>query len=552
MCRDVAHTACRSVKYRLLPGDQATGRRRTGLRDACRFTWNALNEAREIQNPHACGRRIDTPTLFTPGMTFKALWDAEPWLHDHSCAVVRDTLKYRSDARKAFIAGQGGWPKWKNCCRTPLFTIPDDVRIRDGCQAVPSVGRLSLRRRGGNPYPDGKPVKAVVRREDKLWYATICYRVKEGHTVPNGHAIGVDRIVGQVAHSDGEIHRLQDLSRLGAKLRRHERALSRNRNGSKRCECACRKATPAARRMANARKEWQHRTSRNVADKAGTVVIEMLNTRGMTRSAKGTNEANGIDLRAKAGLNRAILNTGWAAMEEMLSCWALERVRVPAGNTSQACSACGVIDADLRCPQASFVCVACGQARNADRNAARNTLASATGASARRGAFVSVPPVTRETDTDDTPVQSSIEVPKKMTPTATERRLNRLPGRTARRCVFPGLDTFRFARNQRARSLRRCTTAVCARKSRQSIKSTYPLSKLRQRRLHPMCVSSSADCGSLRPFFFRPAPRHTAPAGSARTEVRLRTSDRSAAYCRPEPTACQRQSDSRGSEAPPF
>ena len=194
---------------------------------------------------------------------------------------------------------------------------------------------------------------------------------------------GVDRNVGQVADRDGEIHRMQDVSRLEAKLWRHKRALSRKRRGSKRREFDRRKATRAARRLANARKAWRHRTSRKLADKAGTVVIEKLNTRGMTRSARGAEAASGTNARAKAGLNREILNTGQAAMEEMLSCKALELVKVPTACTSRTCSACGVVDADLRRSQASFKCVACGHAQNADLNAARNILASATGASAR-------------------------------------------------------------------------------------------------------------------------------------------------------------------------
>ena len=144
-------------------------------------------------------------------------------------------------------------------------------------------------------------------------------------------------------------------------------------------------STRAARRLVNARKAWLRRTSRKLAERAGTVVIERLNTKGMTRSARGIKEDPGKNVRQKAGLNREILNTGWSAMEQMLDCRALEVIRVPAAHTSQTCSACGVVDADSRRSQESFKCVACDHAQNADLNAARNILASATGASARRG-----------------------------------------------------------------------------------------------------------------------------------------------------------------------
>ena len=227
----------------------------------------------------------------------------------------------------------------------------------------------------------------------------ITYCVNQEHTVHNGHAIGVDRNVRQVADSDGEIHRMPGLERLNARVRRHKRALSRKKKGSNRRKKAVRKVARAERRLANARKAWLHRTSRKLADRAGTVVIEKLDTRAMTRSAKGTRGTPGTNVRAKAGLNREILHTGWGATERMLEYKALELIRIPAAFTWQTCSACGVVDANSRRSQADFACVACGHAQNADLNAARNILASATGATARRGAFTLVTPATREMDT---------------------------------------------------------------------------------------------------------------------------------------------------------
>ena len=129
-------------------------------------------------------------------------------------------------------------------------------------------------------------------------------------------------------------------------------------------------------------------------------MIEKLNTRGMTRSAKSTRETPGTTVRARAGLNREILNAGWSALERMLSCKAVGMVRVTAAFAPRTCRACGVVDADSPHSQASFKCVACAHTQNADLNAARSILASATGASSRRGALPSGIPVTRETDTE--------------------------------------------------------------------------------------------------------------------------------------------------------
>ena len=142
-----------------------------------------------------------------------------------------------------------------------------------------------------------------------------------------------------------------------AKLRRHKRAQFHKCKASKRREFLRPKVLRAARRLANARKAWQHRTRRRLAAEADTILIGKAEHAGKTRSVMGTEEAPGTSLRAKAGLNREILITGRATMEEMLSYRVPEPVKEPAAYTSRTCSAYGPVDADSRSSQASFKCV---------------------------------------------------------------------------------------------------------------------------------------------------------------------------------------------------
>ena len=227
----------------------------------------------------------------------------------------------------------------------------------------------------------------------------MCYEVPAPQQNDNGRIIGVDRNAGQVADSDGEIHRMPDLALLETKRKRHQRGLAKKRKGSRRRARQRMRVQRAQRRLANVRKNWQHNVSRRIAAKAQTVVIEKLNTRGMTKSAKGTTDKPGTNVRQKAGLNRVILHTGWAALGQMLNYKAADVIEVSAAYTSQTCSACGAIDADSRRSQSEFKCVACGHAQNADLNAARNIRASGTGATARREAFGMPTSMTREMGT---------------------------------------------------------------------------------------------------------------------------------------------------------
>ena len=126
------------------------------------------------------------------------------------------------------------------------------------------------------------------------------------------------------------------------------------------------------------------------------VVIEDLATAKMTRSAKGAVDAPGRNVKAKSGLNRAILETGWGDLRRMLEYKAAVTVAVDPKNTSRTCHECGHVDKGNRTTQADFKCLACGHAGNADVNAALNILARGTGASGRRGALALATPKTRQ------------------------------------------------------------------------------------------------------------------------------------------------------------
>jgi putative transposase len=100
-------------------------------------------------------------------------------------------------------------------------------------------------------------------------------------------------------------------------------------------------------------------------------------------------------VRAKAGLNREILRSGWGLLVRRLQDKAPGRVeKVKPQFTSQRCSACGQVDGDSRESQARFVCTACGYACNADVNAARNIAAGH--AVTARGGCRDAGPVNRE------------------------------------------------------------------------------------------------------------------------------------------------------------
>ncbi len=232
-------------------------------------------------------------------------------------APVRYALKYQADAWQQFFEGQGGRPRFKRR-GDDAVTIPDNVRIRDGRLYFPRLSWMTLRRRGGNPYPDGVPKSVAIKRVCGKWYAVVCYEVAVPGRNDDGEAVGVDMNVRQVTASDGEVFHAPDTRRLEARKKRYAHRMARQRRGSRRRKRTRVRLARTQRSIAMARRNWQHHVSRRIARSAGTVAVEDLKTRNMTASAKGTAQAPGTNVRQKAGLNREILETGWGGLRQML------------------------------------------------------------------------------------------------------------------------------------------------------------------------------------------------------------------------------------------
>ena len=209
--------------------------------------------------------------------------------------------------------------------------------------------------------------------------------------------MGIDRgVVVSAALSTGELLRVPGLGDTErTRLRRLERKLARARRGSKRRTRVKHAIARLKARETDRRKDWAEKVSTDLARQFDIIRVENLDVKSMTRSARGTADAPGRNVRAKAGLNRAIMRSCWGLLVRRLEDKAPGRVeKVKPHLTSQRCSACGHVDPESRESQARFVCTACGFAGHADVNAARNIAAGH--AVTARGGFRDAGPVNRE------------------------------------------------------------------------------------------------------------------------------------------------------------
>ena len=384
-------------RYRLLPAPA----QQAVLRDHCahaRYVWNLAVE----QHRHWRPGRTSAPGYLEQCRQLTAARAEHPWLAAGSQMVQQQALRDFAQATANHVGGTHHRPSWRKAGRNEGFRVvavkPGGVRRlsrHTGEVRVPKAGWVRFRWSRAVP-PGVKSYRVTLDRAGR-WHVAFAAVPGPVPAPGNGQAVGIDRGVAvSAALSTGELLHVPGLG--GAerhRLRRLQRRLARARRGSNRRRRVKDAIARLTARERDRRKDWAEKTSTDLARRFDTIRVENLHVTSMTRSARGTAEAPGRNVRQKTGLNRGILASCWGLLVRRLEDKAPGRVeKVKPHYTSQRCSACGHVDAESRESQARFVCTACGFAGNADVNAAIN-IAAGHAVTARGGDGVTRP-VNRE------------------------------------------------------------------------------------------------------------------------------------------------------------
>ena len=387
----------RMSRYRLRPSasQQAI---MVGRCAHARYVWNLCVE----QESHWRPGRAKMPGFAGRCRQLSEARAAEPWLAGGSVIVQQQAIRDHDQAMRNYYAGTHRRPSWRKAGRDEGFRIvhlkPGDVRRLNrntGEVRIPKAGWVRFR--WSRPVPQDAKSFRVTRDRAGRWHVAFAVIPEPVPAPGNGETVGIDRGVAvSAALSTGELLHAPGLTAPERKrLRRLQRKLARARRGSNRRARVRLAVARLKARDSDRRKDWAEKTSTDIAGRFDVIRVEDLQITNMTRSARGTAEEPGRNVRAKAGLNRGILRSGWGLLVRRLQDKAPGRVeKIRPAYTSQCCSACGHMGGGSRKSQALFRCVACGYACNADVNAARN-IAAGHAVTAREG-FRAAGPANRE------------------------------------------------------------------------------------------------------------------------------------------------------------
>jgi len=305
-----------------------------------------------------------------------------PWLADAPTHPLQQSLKDLERAYTNFFAKRADFPRFKRKGVRDSFRYPDAKQIKlDEANSrifLPKLGWLRYRK---SRDIQGDVRNATVSLRAGKWFVSIQTGREVDKPLPDAtSAIGIDVGIARFAtFSDGSyLAPLNSFKRHETALRKAQQSLSRKQKFSSNWRKAKRKVQRLHARIGNARHDYLHKATTAISQNHAMVCIEDLQVRNMSKSAAGTSEAPGRNVKAKSGLNKAILDQGWFEFRRQLQ-YKLDwnggmLIAVPPQNTSRTCPACGHISKDNRQTQADFVCVECGYENNADVVGAINIL----------------------------------------------------------------------------------------------------------------------------------------------------------------------------------
>ena len=300
------------------------------------------------------------------------MWKSEfAWLRESPSQALQQALKNLDRAFVNFFQKRTEYPRFKKRGRGDSFRFPQGFKLDQANDRIllPKLGWLRYR---NSREVVGTVSNITVSNRNGKWFVSLQTERDVEQPVAQADAVGVDLgIVRFATLSDGTVYPpLNIFKRYAAELRKAQQAMSRKKKFSPNWNKAKAKVQRIHVRIANARRDSLHKTSTSISKNHAMVVVEDLQVSNISRSAAGSVEQPGRNVKQKSGLNKAILDQGWAEFRRQLEykmLWAGGLLlAVPPENTSRICPSCGRVCGKNRQTQAVFACVECGYSENAD------------------------------------------------------------------------------------------------------------------------------------------------------------------------------------------
>jgi putative transposase len=307
-----------------------------------------------------------------------------PWLADCYSQVLQSVSLNLSRAFINFFEGRAKYPNFKSKHGKQSIQYPQNVKLLDGRIKLPKIGEVSAKL---HRTFEGKLKTVTVSLNNAgKYHASLLFDdgLPEPELIAEGKAIGIDLGLTHFAiTSDGSKYdNPRHLAKRAKNLKRKQQKLSRKQKGSGKRKKARRIVARVHERIANTRKDFQHKLSRKIVDENQVIITEDLAVKNLVRNHS---------------LAKSISDAGWAEFTRQLKYKAEKegKIYLEIGRffpSSKTCHVCLHQIGSLPLSVRSWECPSCKTKHDRDVNAAINIrdeglriLALGTSATAQGG-----------------------------------------------------------------------------------------------------------------------------------------------------------------------
>ena len=300
------------------------------------------------------------------------------WLGEADSQVLQQKLKDLDRAYVNFFEGRANYPAFKSKRSKQSIRYPQRFKVEGDRIYLPKVGWVKTVFH--RPVEGEMKNVTVSRTKSGKYFVSIQCEVEIDEPVYVGSEVGIDLGVVDFAtlfdsalfdsneherpvHSQ-TIPNPRHLRQAEKRLRRLQRRLSRCQKGSKGHEKVKRLLARQHEKVANQRRDFQHKQSRSLVDRHRLLCFENLNVTGMLKNHR---------------VAKSIADAAWGTFVRLCEykgqwygCHIQKIGRF--FPSSKLCSACGEIHPTLKLSERKWVCAGCGTIHHRDLNASKNIL----------------------------------------------------------------------------------------------------------------------------------------------------------------------------------
>ncbi|MGX7669980.1 RNA-guided endonuclease InsQ/TnpB family protein [Plantactinospora sp. DSM 117369] len=359
---------------------RAFGCARVVFNDGLKLRWQAREAGLPYVSDAELSKQVITQAKATPERT---------WLGEVSAVVLQQALADLNTAYRNFFASVTGKRKGRKVA-PPRFRSRKDNRqairftknsrfkvLDNGHLRLPKIGDVVVR--WSRSLPSDPSSVAIITDAAGRYFASFVVSTTDEPLPELDSEVGIDLGLTHFAVlSDGtKVAAPRFLRRAARKLKRLQQALSRKRRGSQNRKKAAVLVARAHARVADTRRDWQHKLSTTIIRENQAVYVEDLAVAGLGRTR----------------LAKSVHDAGWASFTAMLEYKAAKYGRTFGRvdrffPSTRMCSQCGRINDKMALNVRWWDCP-CGTTHDRDVNAAINVLAAGQAESLNdRGAHV--------------------------------------------------------------------------------------------------------------------------------------------------------------------